>query len=39
MNTRHLFIGSIITIFFVTFEGILQGNKNLNLISILNLFF
>ena len=35
----HLFIGSIITIFFVTFEGILQGNRKFKSISILNLFF
>ena len=35
----HLFIGSIITIFFITFEGILQGNRKFKSISILNLFF
>ncbi len=37
--TSYLFLGSIITIFFVTFEGILQGNKKFKSISILNLFF
>ena len=37
--TSYLFIGSIITIFFVTFEGILQGNRKFKSISILNLFF
>ena len=35
----YLFIGSIITIFFITFEGILQGNRKFKSISILNLFF
>ena len=35
----YLLIGSIITIFFVTFEGILQGNRKFKTISILNLFF
>jgi len=35
----HLFIGSLITIFFITFEGILQGNRKFKSISILNLFF
>ncbi len=35
----HLFIGSIITIFFITFEGILQGNRKFKSISILNLLF
>ena len=37
--TFHLFFGSIITIFFITFEGILQGNRKFKTISILNLFF
>ena len=37
--TSYLFLGSIITIFFVTFEGILQGNKKFNYINILNLLF
>ena len=37
--TSYLFLGSIITIFFVTFEGILQGNKKFKSISILNLLF
>ena len=35
----YLIFGSIITIFFVTFEGILQGNRKFKSISILNLFF
>ena len=35
----YLFFGSIITIFFVTFEGILQGNRKFKSISISNLFF
>lgn len=37
--TSYLFLGSIITIFFVSFEGILQGNEKFKSISILNLFF
>ena len=37
--SNYLFIGSIITIFFITFEGILQGNRKFKSISILNLFF
>ena len=37
--TSYLFLGSVITIFFITFEGILQGNKKFKSISILNLFF
>ena len=28
--TTYLFVGSIITIFFITFEGILQGIENLS---------
>jgi O-antigen/teichoic acid export membrane protein len=35
----YLIFGSIITIFFITFEGILQGNRKFKSISILNLFF
>tara|TARA_B100001121_G_C18684515_1_gene620059 strand:- start:644 stop:1999 length:1356 start_codon:yes stop_codon:yes gene_type:complete len=35
----YLFLGSIITIFFVTFEGILQGNQKFKSISIFNLIF
>mgnify|MGYP001444404208 CR=1 FL=1 len=35
----YLLIGFIITIFFITFEGILQGNKKFKSISIFNLFF
>ena len=35
----YFLLGSIITIFFVTFEGILQGNRKFKSISILNLFF
>ena len=37
--TFYLFLGSIITIFFVTFEGILQGHRKFKSISLLNLFF
>ena len=37
--TFYLFFGSIITIFFITFEGILQGHKKFKSISFLNLFF
>jgi O-antigen/teichoic acid export membrane protein len=37
--TSYLIFGSIITIFFITFEGILQGNRKFKSISILNLFF
>ena len=37
--TNYFLIGSIITIFFVTFEGILQGNRKFELISLFNLFF
>ena len=37
--TTYLFVGSIITIFFITFEGILQGNRKFKSISILNLLF
>ena len=37
--TYYLFLGSIITIFFVTFEGILQGNQKFKSISIFNLIF
>jgi len=37
--TSYFFLGSIITIFFVSFEGILQGNQKFKSISILNLFF
>ena len=35
----YLLIGSIITIFFVTLEGILQGNRKFKYISIFNLSF
>ena len=35
----NLILGSIITIFFLTWEGILQGNRKFKSISILNLFF
>ncbi len=35
----YFLLGSIITIFFVTFEGILQGNRKFKSISILNLLF
>ena len=35
----YLFFGSIITIFFITLEGILQGNRKFKSISIFNLFF
>ena len=31
--TNYILIGSIMTIFFVTFEGILQGNQKFKLIS------
>lgn len=34
-----LIIGSITTVFFLTLEGILQGNRKFKYISILNLFF
>ena len=34
-----LLIGSIITIFFISIEGILQGNRKFEIVSILNLFF
>ncbi len=34
-----LFLGSIITIFFITFEGILQGNQKFKSISVFNLVF
>ena len=37
--TKYLFIGSIITIFFITLEGILQGNRKFKSISFLNLLF
>ncbi len=37
--TSYFFFGSIITIFFISLEGILQGNQNFKSISILNLFF
>ena len=37
--TFYLFFGSIITIFFITFEGILQGNQKFKSISIFNLIF
>ena len=37
--TKYLFIGSIITIFFMTLEGILQGNRKFKSISFLNLLF
>ncbi len=36
---NHLLIGSIVTIFFITFEGILQGNQKYKWISIFNLIF
>ena len=38
-SLSYFLLGSIITIFFVTFEGILQGNRKFKSISILNLFF
>ena len=34
-----LLIGSIITIFFISIEGILQGNRKFEIVSLLNLFF
>ena len=34
-----VFLGSFITIIFLTFEGILQGNKKFKDISFFNLFF
>ena len=34
-----LLIGSIITIFFISIEGILQGNRKFEIVSVLNLFF
>lgn len=37
--TINLIFGSIITVFFLTLEGILQGNRKFKSISILNLFF
>ncbi len=37
--TNYLLLGSIITIFFITFEGILQGNQKFKSISIFNLVF
>ena len=37
--TSFLIIGSIITIYYITFEGILQGNRKFTSISIFNLFF
>ena len=37
--TTYLFLGSIITLFFITFEGILQGNRKFKIISISNLLF
>lgn len=37
--TNYFLIGSIMTIFFVTFEGILQGNQKFKLISFFNLIF
>ncbi len=37
--TTYLFLGSIITVFFITFEGILQGNRKFKIISISNLLF
>ena len=36
---NYLLIGSIITIFFITLEGILQGNRKFKSISIFNLLF
>ena len=36
---NYLLFGSIITIFFITFEGILQGNQKFKSISIFNLIF
>ncbi len=35
----YLLVGSIVTIFFVSIEGILQGNRKFELISASNLFF
>jgi O-antigen/teichoic acid export membrane protein len=35
----YLFLGAIITVFFITIEGILQGNRKFEIISIINLFF
>lgn len=35
----YLLLGSIITIFFLSAEGILQGNRKFEIISLINLFF
>ncbi len=35
----YLLLGSIITIFFLSIEGILQGNRKFEIISLINLFF
>ena len=35
----HLIIGTVITVFYVTFEGIFQGNRRFKSLSIFNLFF
>ena len=37
--TLYLLIGSIITIFFISLEGILQGNRKFKLLSIFNFLF
>ena len=37
--TLYLLFGSIVSIFFISLEGILQGNRKFKLLSIFNLFF
>ena len=37
--TLYLLFGSIVSIFFISLEGILQGNRKFKLLSVFNLFF